>query len=199
MSKIQSILEDIKLNNINNTNIVPSKNESLEKIVNNLSIGQAMEDINKIINLTLKNNLENINLNNKLNIFSNDIYISDELLIKNNKNYSMDKDININEEKYIPKNLYNLEESKISRNYFNPKILQIISYNDKNNKLSKEFNVNNTFFLNNNNVINTGKSIKNDNITKIPKYLKSKDKNTNKKKDKNGEKNFYNKFINIDK
>ena len=199
MSKIQSILEDIKLNNINNTNIVPSKNESLEKIVNNLSIGQAMEDINKIINLTLKNNLENINLNNKLNIFSNDIYISDELLIKNNKNYSMDKDININEEKYIPKNLYNLKDSKISRNYFNPKILQIISYNDKNNKLSKEFNVNNTFFLNNNNVINTGKSIKNDNITKIPKYLKSKDKNTNKKKDKNGEKNFYNKFINIDK
>ena len=199
MSKIQSILEDIKLNNINNTNIVPSKNESLEKIVNNLSIGQAMEDINKIINLTLNNNLENINLSNKLNIFSNDTYISDELLIKNNKNYSMDKDININEEKYIPKNLYNLKDSKISRNYFNPKIQQIISYNDKNNKLSKEFNVNNTFFLNNNNVINTGKSIKNDNITKIPKYLKSKDKNTNKKKDKNGEKNFYNKFINIDK
>ena len=199
MSRIQNILEDIKLNNINNSNIVPSKNESLEKIVNNLNIGQAMEDINKIINLTLYNNLENINLRNKLNIFSNDTYISDELLTKNNKNNSMDKDINIKEEKYIPKNLYYLKDNKISRNYFNPKIQQIISYNDKNNKLSKEFNVNNSFFLNNNNDINAGKSIKDDNITKIPKYLNNKDKNINKKKDKNGEKNFFNKFINIDK
>ena len=199
MSRIQNILEDIKLNNINNSNIVPSKNESLEKIVNNLNIGQAMEDINKIINLTLYNNLENINLRNKLNIFSNDTYISDELLTKNNKNNSMDKDINIKEEKYIPKNLYYLKDNKISRNYFNPKIQQIISYNDKNNKLSKEFNVNNSFFLNNNNDINAGKSIKDDNITKISKYLNNKDKNINKKKDKNGEKNFFNKFINIDK
>ena len=88
MYKVQNIIEDIKLNNMINTNNIPSKNESLEKIVDNLNVGQAIDDINKIINKLINNN--NIEyLNNKIN----NSYASEEVLMKGNKNNSMDRDI----------------------------------------------------------------------------------------------------------
>ena len=57
--KIQNILDDIKLNNLNNENIVPSKNDSLEKIVYNLDMNQAINDMCKIINKLILNNNNN--------------------------------------------------------------------------------------------------------------------------------------------
>ena len=182
--KIQNILEDIKLNNLNNTNYIPSKNESLEKIVDNLNIGQAVDDINKIINKLITNNIDNLNSRN--NIINNS-YISEEILIKGNKNNSMDKDII--DDKDIIKSLSNIKDIKSTKNGFNPKIEQIINFNDKNNSNNEQFNINNTFSLNN----NVGRRIKDDNLAKIANSL------GNKKHKKEGNQKFLNKFINVDK
>ena len=182
--KIQNILEDIKLNNLNNTNYIPSKNESLEKIVDNLNIGQAVDDINKIINKLIANNIDNLNSRN--NIINNS-YISEEILIKGNKNNSMDKDII--DDKDIIKSLSNIKDNKYTKNGFNPKIEQIINFNDKNNSNNEQFNINNTFSLNN----NVGRRIKDDNLAKIANSL------GNKKHKKEGNQKFLNKFINVDK
>ena len=57
--KMQNILDDIKLNNLNNQNIVPSKNDSLEKIVYNLDMNQAINDMCKIVNKLIANNSNN--------------------------------------------------------------------------------------------------------------------------------------------
>ena len=182
--KIQNVLEDIKLNNLNNTNYIPSKNESLEKIVDNLNIGQAVDDINKIINKLITNNMDNLNSRN--NIINNS-YISEEILIKGNKNNSMDKDII--DDKDIIKSLSNIKDIKSTKNGFNPKIEQIINFNDKNNSNNEQFNINNTFSLNN----NVGRIIKDDNLAKIANSL------GNKKHKKEGNQKFLNKFINVDK
>ena len=183
--KIQNILEDIKLNNINNTN----KNESLEKIVDNLNVGQAVEDINIIINKLISNNIENLNLNNR--IYNS--YISEEILIKGNKNNSMDKDSI--DDKDIIKTLSNI---KNSRNEFNPKIQQIISFNEKNNKYN-EYNINNTFSSNKNNCFSVGRKIKDDNLAKIANSLNNKSLFKKRQYKNGGEQKFLNKFINVDK
>ena len=185
MYKVQNIIEDIKLNNMINTNNIPSKNESLEKIVDNLNVGQAIDDINKIINKLINNN--NIEyLNNKIN----NSYASEEVLMKGNKNNSMDRD--------ITDDLGPLKYNKNSRNGFNPKIQQIISFNDKNSLLNNEFNVNNTFSLNNNYGYNSGHKIKDDKLAKIANSLNNKQLNKKRHK-KEGEQKFLNKFINVDK
>ena len=185
MYKVQNIIEDIKLNNMINTNNIPSKNESLEKIVDNLNVGQAIDDINKIINKLINNN--NIEyLNNKIN----NSYASEEVLMKGNKNNSMDRD--------ITDDLGPLKYNKNSRNGFNPKIQQIISFNDKNSLLNNEFNVNNTFSLNNNYGYNFGHKIKDDKLAKIANSLNNKQLNKKRHK-KEGEQKFLNKFINVDK
>ena len=57
--KLQNILDDIKLNNLSNQNVVPSKNDSLEKIVFNLDMNQAINDMCKIINKLISNNINN--------------------------------------------------------------------------------------------------------------------------------------------
>jgi hypothetical protein len=186
--KIQNILEDIKLNNINNANNIPSKNESLEKIVDNLNIGQAVEDINIIINKLISNNIEN--LNNRIN----NSYISEEILIKGNKNNSMDKDSI--DDKDIIKTLSNIKD-KNSRNEFNPKIQQIISFNERYKKYNNDFNINNTF--NSNNCSSTGRKIKDNNLAKIANSLNNKSLLKKNKHKNGGEKKFLNKFINVDK
>ena len=188
--KIQNILEDIKLNNLN---IVPSKNESLEKIVDNLNVGQAIEDIHKIIN-TITNNIDNMN-NRNINLINNS-YGSEEILIKSNKNSSMDKD-----DKDIIKNLNSFKEKKPSRNEFNPKIEQIISFHDRNNNYNNinnfnninndNFNINTTFSLN-----NTERKLKDDNLAKIANSLGNK---TIKKKQYKREQKFLNRFVNVEK
>ena len=191
--KIQNILEDIKLNNLN---IVPSKNESLEKIVDNLNVGQAIEDIHKIIN-TITNNIDNMN-NRNINLINNS-YVSEEILIKSNKNSSMDKD-----DKDIIKNLNSFKEKKPSRNEFNPKIEQIISFHDRNNNYNNinnlnnlnninndNFNINTTFSLN-----NTERKLKDDNLAKIANSL---GKKTIKKKQYKREQKFLNRFVNVEK
>ena len=190
--KIQNILDDIRLNNINNTNNIPSKNESLEKIVDNLNIGQAVEDINIIIKKILSNNL--YNSNNRNNNIINNTYISDEILIKGNRNNSMDKEYI--EDKDIFNNLTSIKDNKNSRNCFNPKIQRIISFNDKNYIPNNEFNINNTF--NNGCMYNIKYKIKDDNLAKIANSLNNKQL-IKKKHKKDGEKKFLNKFINVDK
>ena len=57
--KIQNILDDIKLNNLSNQNMVTSKNDSLEKIVYNLDMNQAINDMCKIVNKLIINNTNN--------------------------------------------------------------------------------------------------------------------------------------------
>ena len=57
--KIQNILDDIKLNNLSNQNMAPSKNDSLEKIVYNLDMSQAINDICKIVNKLISSNINN--------------------------------------------------------------------------------------------------------------------------------------------
>ena len=185
--KIQNIVEDIKLNNLINNNI-PSKNESLEKIVDNLNIGQAVDDINRIISNLVNNNIENINNRNNS-------YISEEIIMKGNKFNSMDRDIM--DDKDMIKSF--IKDNKNSRNLFNPKIQQIISFNDKNNRLNSDFLVNNTFSLNtNNNEYNANHKIKDINLAKIANSLNNKQL-IKKQHKKEGENKFLNKFINADK
>ena len=187
ISKIQNILEDIKLNNINNVNYVPSKNESLEKIVANLNVGQAIDDIHKIIN-TMTNNIGNMN-NKNINLI-NKSYTSEELLLKINKNNSMDKDITY--DKDLIKTINNTKEKRASRNGFNPKIEQIISFHDRNNNFnSDQFIINSTFSLN-----NSERKIKDNNLARIANSL---DNKSISKKQYRKEKKFLNKFINVDK
>jgi hypothetical protein len=187
INKIQNILEDIKLNNLNNVNYVPSKNESLEKIVDNLNLGQAIDDIHKIIN-TMINNIGNIN-NKNINLI-NKSYTSEELLIKSNKINSIDKDSI--DDKDIIKNINNIKEKRASRNDFNPKIEQIISYNDRNNNFNSDhFIINSTFSLS-----NTERKLKDNNLAKIANSLGNK---IISKKQYRKEQKFLNKFINVDK
>lgn len=188
--KLQNILDDIKLNNINNTNAVTSKNDSIEKIVDNLNLGQAIEDMNKIINKLISNNIESIN--NKNNIINNSC-ISEDMIFKGNKNHNNSMDKNLIEEKDIIKTLNNMKDNK---NGFNPKIQQIINFNDKNNN-NLQYNISNIYNINNNEN-NIEQKIKDDNIALIANSLNNK-KLIKKPLKKDGEKKFLNKFVNVDK
>lgn len=183
-------MDDIKLNNINNTNAVTSKNDSIEKIVDNLNLGQAIEDMNKIINKLISNNIESIN--NKNNIINNSC-ISEDMIFKGNKNHNNSMDKNLIEEKDIIKTLNNMKDNK---NGFNPKIQQIINFNDKNNN-NLQYNISNIYNINNNEN-NIEQKIKDDNIALIANSLNNK-KLIKKPLKKDGEKKFLNKFVNVDK
>ena len=111
--KIQNILDDIKLNNLNNQNIVPSKNDSLEKIVYNLDMNQAINDMCKIVNKLIANNSNNFI--NECDIKDNKDKFEFNKKIQQILNYNDNKNVNNISNEYLNlNNDFNIGNNKKS-------------------------------------------------------------------------------------